>query len=299
MTRIVYSAPVIAALLAYIYTRLSPSTRSLPASLPLFSDDKMASLFPTSTADANAGAGSVLMDQIVLFGDSITQGAWVPAGTGSTMAIAYQRKLDVMNRGLSAAWGLPVIKQWLPRVEERLPKIRMLFIWFGANDAALPTSPQHVTLDDFKRNLVTILDLVRSPNSPYHSPSTIPILVTPPPVDADVRNHELTSRVPPRVPDRDSELTRQYAVAVRDVAATEKVHVVDVWTAIDDKAKEAGGLDKYLSDGLHLTGAGYEVVTYEIAKLIIEKLPELHWDKLPQVFPHWEDCIPEDQKFKD
>lgn len=158
----------------------------------------------------------------------------------------------------------------------------MLFIWFGANDAALPTSPQHVstfddrgtsrpadmapcsqvTLDDFKRNLVTILDLVRSPNSPYHSPSTIPILVTPPPVDADVRNHELTSRVPPRVPDRDSELTRQYAVAVRDVAATEKVHVVDVWTAIDDKAKEAGGLDKYLSDGLHLTGAGYEVVTY-------------------------------------
>ena len=37
----------------------------------------------------------------------------------------------------------------------------------------------------------------------------------------------------------------------------------------------------------------------EIAKLMIEKLPELHWDKLPQVFPHWEDCIPEDQKFKD
>jgi len=40
------------------------------------------------------------------------------------------------------------------------------------------------------------------------------------------------------------------------------VHVVDVWTAIDAKAKEAGGLAKYLSDGLHLTAEGYEVVTY-------------------------------------
>ncbi|GAA5983446.1 hypothetical protein JCM5350_007653 [Sporobolomyces pararoseus] len=257
---------------------------------------------PVSDNKATGVGESVLMDQIVMFGDSITQGAWVPAGTGSTMAIAYQRKLDVMNRGLSGyntAWGLPVIKQWLPRVGERLPKIRMLFIWFGANDAALPTSPQHVTIDDFKKNLVTILDLVRSPDSPYYSPSTIPILITPPPVDAAVRNNELTSRVPPRVPDRDSEMTRQYAGAVREVAQKEEIHVVDVWTAIDEKAKEAGGLDKYLSDGLHLTGAGYEVVTYEIAKLIIEKLPELHWDRLPQIFPHWEDCIPEAQRFKD
>jgi lysophospholipase L1-like esterase len=119
-----------------------------------------------------------------------------------------------------------------------------------------------VTLEDFKKNLIEIIDLVRSPTSTYYSPSTLPILITPPPVDSEVRNNELTSRVPPRVPDRDSEMTRQYAVAVKEVAEKEKIHVVDVWTAIDDKAKAEGGLDKYLSDGLHLTGAGYEVVTY-------------------------------------
>ncbi|GAA5903836.1 SGNH/GDSL hydrolase family protein [Sporobolomyces salmoneus] len=299
MSRLVYSAPILAALLSLIYARYFNSSPSASLPLPLF--NKIMS--PTSADTKGADPGqSVLMDQIVMFGDSITQGAWVPAGTGSTMAIAYQRKLDVMNRGLSGyntAWGLPIIKQWLPRVGERLPKIKMLFIWFGANDAALPTSPQHVTLDDFKKNLVTILDLVRSPDSPYYSPSTIPILITPPPVDADVRNNELTSRVPPRVPDRDSEMTRQYAQAVNEVAQQEGVHSVDVWTAIDEKAKAEGGLEKYLSDGLHLTGAGYEVVTYEIAKLIVDQLPELHWDKLPQIFPHWEDCIPEAQKFKD
>lgn len=56
-------------------------------------------------------------------------------------------------------------------------------------------------------------------------------------------------------------MTRQYAEAVKEVAVKEGVHFVDVWTAIDTKAREEGGLAKYLSDGLHLTGAGYEVVT--------------------------------------
>ncbi|GAA5854754.1 hypothetical protein JCM5353_007618 [Sporobolomyces roseus] len=303
MSRLIYSAPIFAALLAFIYARYNSYAPSitLPFSMTQTSTPTSASS-PTLNDQKPRGGESVLMDQIVLFGDSITQGAWVPAGTGSTMAIAYQRKLDIMNRGLSGyntAWALPVIKQWLPRVGERLPKIRMLAIWFGANDAALPTSPQHATLDDFKANLLTILDLVRSPSSPYYSPSTVPVLITPPPVDSNVRNNELTSRIPPRVPDRDSEMTRLYAEAVKQVGQEQKVHVVDVWTAIDTKAKEAGGLAKYLSDGLHLTAEGYEVVTYEIARLIIEQLPELHWEKLPQVFPHWEDCIPEAQRFKD
>ncbi|GAA6059519.1 hypothetical protein JCM10212_006017 [Sporobolomyces blumeae] len=241
---------------------------------------------------------SILMDQIVLFGDSITQGSWIPGGTGSTMAIAYQRKLDIMNRGLSAVWALPVIKQWLPRAGERLPKIRMLTIWLGANDAALPPSPQHVSIPDFKANLVTILNLVRDPSSPYYSPETIPVLITPPPVDADTRNNELASRNPPRVPDRDSERTRQFAVAVKEVATEQGVYCVDVWTAIDDKIKSGeGSMDKYLSDGLHLTADGYAVVTTEIAQLIIDHLPELHWDKLPQVFPHWADYIPEEKRF--
>lgn len=57
-------------------------------------------------------------------------------------------------------------------------------------------------------------------------------------------------------------MTRLYAEAVKQVAQEQKVHVVDVWTAIDTKARESGGLAKYLSDGLHLTAEGYEVVTF-------------------------------------
>ena len=122
--------------------------------------------------------------------------------------------------------------QWLPKAGGTQPKIALMLIWFGANDAALPPSPQSVrrshlpsstprsrlqlTIPEFKANLHTILDLLRSPSSPYYSPSTKFLLLTPPPVDAPVRNHELATRDYPRPPDRDSERTRSFAEAVQD-----------------------------------------------------------------------------------
>lgn len=57
------------------------------------------------------------------------------------------------------------------------------------------------------------------PTSIYYSPTTKFLLITPPPVDAVVRNLELATRDYPRVPDRDSERTRLFAVAVQEVAA--------------------------------------------------------------------------------
>ncbi|GAA5883453.1 hypothetical protein JCM1840_004955 [Sporobolomyces johnsonii] len=264
--------------------------------------------------DERDGA-AVLMDQIVMFGDSITQGAWVAGGTGAALAHAYQRKLDVVNRGLSGyntVWAIPVLKQWLPRVGERLPLPKILMIWFGANDAALPPSPQSITIDEFKSNLDTIISLVRDPTSPYHSPSTHLVLLTPPPVDDLVRNAELASRVPARVPDRDAERTRQFAEAVKDVAAARGVGCVDTWGAIMDAAQreDGGRLGRFLGDGLHLTPAGYEVVTARLTgpplldfgatgvlDLIKNELPDLMFDKLPQVSPHWAEWIPEEQRF--
>ncbi|KAK4333056.1 LOW QUALITY PROTEIN: GDSL Lipase/Acylhydrolase [Rhodotorula toruloides] len=260
---------------------------------------------------------SVLMDQIIMFGDSITQGAWVPGGTGATISHAYQRKLsllrvirraerliwkacsDVINRGFSAVWGLEVLKQWLPRKDERLPKIRIFFVWFGANDACLPPSPQAVTLEEFKKNLNTIMDLLRSPSSPHYSPSTQIVLITPPPVDAEIRNAELASRDPPRVPDRDRKHTQAFAEAVKEVARDAKVPSVDVWTKITATAEQQDGgkLDRYLSDGLHLTAEGYRLVTEELAEVIIRQLPHLHWDRLEQRFPHWADFLTPEQRF--
>lgn len=72
----------------------------------------------------------------------------------------------------------------------------------------------------------------------------------------------MASRSPPRVPDRDSERTRLFAEAVKEVGEESGVTSVDVWTAIMKAATENdGGLGRYLRDGLHLSADGYGVVT--------------------------------------
>ncbi|GAA5880735.1 hypothetical protein JCM3774_005694 [Rhodotorula dairenensis] len=228
------------------------------------------------------------MDQVVLFGDSITQGAWVPGGTGAALAHVYQRKLDVLNRGFS---GYNILRQFIPRRDERLPEIALFCVWFGANDAALPPSPQALTIAEFKSNLGKILDSLRSPDSPNYSPKTQLLLITPPPVDASVRTADLAARDPPRGPDRDAERTRLFAEAVKDVARDCKLPILDAWSLVDAAASRDGGLGKYLRDGLHLTAAGYQVVTDGLFNLIASELPHLHWSRLDQVFPHWTDFI--------
>ena len=61
-------------------------------------------------------------------------------------------------------------------------------------------------------------------------------------------------------PTRTFDVTKAYAEEVKKVGEAEKVPVIDVWTRI----WEAAGEDKeavkaFLTDGLHLGKAGYEV----------------------------------------
>lgn len=128
------------------------------------------------------------------------------------------------------------------------PKVQLLTIWFGANDAAPPPSPQHVPLDRFKANLVHLVNIVKSPTSPYHSPDTRIILITPPPVNS----YQWTTRIFAE--------TQAYAEAVKEVGAQVGVPVADVWTEIWDAAgHDERSCGRFLYDGLHLNAAGYEV----------------------------------------
>lgn len=100
---------------------------------------------------------------------------------------------------------------------------------------------------DFISNLRESVELVRSPSSLHYSPQTRIILITPPPVT------EFVERVP--------ELTKAYAEAVVALGAELGVPVVNAWAAFMRKGEEegTGGLDRLLSDGLHLTSDGYRV----------------------------------------
>ncbi|KAF8911148.1 SGNH hydrolase-type esterase domain-containing protein [Gymnopilus junonius] len=237
-----------------------------------------------------------LHDIFMLFGDSITQGAWEPGlnGFGQRLSHVYARKLDVLNHGYSGyntEWGLPVFEQCIAKTDEKhAPKIRVLVIWFGANDSCIKPSPQHIPLAKFVSNLKQMIDMIKSPESPRFSPETRIILISPPPVNTIVRKADLESREPPMELDRLFDVTRNYAEAVRILARDEGVGFVDIWTALWDAAgKEENGLAKVLGDGLHLNEAGYAILYDELIKTIGKDYPEVHYDNIGYVFPPWKD----------
>jgi lysophospholipase L1-like esterase len=105
-----------------------------------------------------------------------------------------------------------------------------------------------------------MINMIKSPTSPYYSPATRIILITPPPVNTFQRRADFESRVPPLALDRSFEVTKAYAESVREVARSGDVALVDVWSALWEAAGEdERSLSKFLRDGLHLNAEGYRV----------------------------------------
>lgn len=143
----------------------------------------------------------------------------------------------------------------MERQKQLAATVHLATIFFGANDAALPFAFQHVPLEKFKENLRTMLSMIKSPESPYYNPTLRIILITPPPLNEaqwEKRCHDQGEQL-----NRTWEASRQYAEAVRQVAAERDVVVADLWTRL----MGGGGDDlaKYLFDGLHLNENGNQV----------------------------------------
>lgn len=180
---------------------------------------------------------------------------WVQYGLGFTCISAGKSPLLICTVGGQQS------DQYLATVDEQkhAPRIRLLTIWFGANDACVKPSPQHVPLDKFTENIRTIVQMITSPSSAYYSPDTKIILMTPPPVNTIQRSADLASRNPPLALDRKFDVTKLYADAVKSVADEEKIALLDVWTTFWEAAGSEEALSKYLSDGLHPSALGYDV----------------------------------------
>lgn len=147
-----------------------------------------------------------------------------------------------------------ICKQVLAKQHEQhhVPKVKLLTIWFGANDAAPAPFQQHVPIDRYKANLSHLVRMVKSPTSAYYSPETRIILITPPPVNTKQWNRPDNPRI--------FETTKSYAEAVKEVGEKENVSVADIWTSIFDSAgRSEEGCAKYLYDGLHVNSDGYNV----------------------------------------
>ncbi|KZP03830.1 hypothetical protein FIBSPDRAFT_968657 [Athelia psychrophila] len=126
---------------------------------------------------------------IMLLGDSITQGGWEAGGFAQQLALRAQIGRDQQLSGYNTEWAVPVFEKCFAKQHEQqhLPKVRILTIWSGTNDAAIPPSAQHVPLAAFAAKLVRMVRIITSPLSAHYSPSTRIVLITPPPVNSYMR----------------------------------------------------------------------------------------------------------------
>jgi lysophospholipase L1-like esterase len=102
---------------------------------------------------------------------------------------------------------------------------RQQTIFFGANDACVPTHDQHVPLEQYKKNLQSI---IQHPATRAQNPYII--IVTPPPVN-EYQLEGFDNEKGTQHPSRTAAFTKKYSEAAREVGASLDVPVADVWAA--------------------------------------------------------------------
>ncbi|KAG0259271.1 hypothetical protein DFQ27_004178 [Actinomortierella ambigua] len=246
-------------------------------------------------------------DGFMLFGDSITQYSFNVdiRGFGAQVGYQYQRRLDMINRGFSGYTteeAIHLLPQFLPQgqtAESKQPKIQFLTIFFGANDACIPGSVQHVPLERYERNLRALIDMVHSPTSPYYAPWTKIIVICPPVIDYERwRQHrEEQGRPMDRTVERSQQTAAKCAEVAREyqakngeglAARLHQVDVIDTWNLMNDQIIAGNKtLQDYLSDGVHLNPDGNELIYQELMKLIRTKYSEWDPEVMPMHAPWW------------
>ena len=209
--------------------------------------------------------------QIILFGDSLTQQSFSPGGWGARVADHFQRRADVLNRGLSG-YNSDWAKFILPCLLTSREQADVITVLLGSNDAVKEGLTKHVPLTRYGQNLREILEYIASFG-------IAAVLLTPPPVC----DRRLCDRANDRPLDRENERTSLYAKVALEIGMERAVDTIDLYSAMVKEPE----YHKYLSDGLHLNAAGGKF----LAELVIPKL-ELHLQKQKIVFPDWKDINP-------
>ncbi|XP_057415141.1 GDSL esterase/lipase At5g62930-like [Lotus japonicus] len=223
-----------------------------------------------------------MREKIVLFGDSITEESFGDKGWGASLANAYTRKADVLNRGYdgyNTRWALFLLKHHFPLDTPKQPLAATVF--FGANDSALSGRAYeklHVPIEEYRQNLRKIVLHLKT-----CSPSMLIVLITPPPISEEARLAHLRSLYgenAPELPERTYEVIGQYAKACVEIAKEMGLPYINLWSKLQETD---GWQKKFLRDGLHLTPEGNAAVFQEVIKVFNEE--GLCADKMPYDFP--------------
>ncbi|KAF8920448.1 hypothetical protein BGZ58_004388 [Dissophora ornata] len=143
-------------------------------------------------------------------------------------------------------------------------------------------------MDRYGNNIRTLIEMVHNPNSTTYSPQTKIIVICPPPIDetrwAAYRQWQGQAM------DRNKDVTRQYSETCLKIGQEYEaknsvqssphhcqVNVIDTW-GVMSKRIESGqqSLRDYLSDGVHLTAKGNNLIFEQIMNVVRHRYPE--WD---------------------
>lgn len=210
----------------------------------------------------------------VLFGDSLTErsqsasdSATAP-GWATLLREAYEDNVHVFVRGFSGyntRWALYIFPRVLRSCLRAGATVVAVTILLGTNDSALPSSYQHVPVDEYADNLAKLVGFVRSLN-------ITPILMTPPPASA---------------PDRPPDILAKYAKACKSVAQSTGAPLIDLHTGFLARAGP-DGLDAMFVDGVHFSPEGNRTLFDLVYAAVPTIVPQLDPASLVRPFPSYD-----------
>lgn len=238
------------------------------------------------TITTTKGLKKMMKPSIICFGDSLTQMGFNPSINGwiANLQNFYIRKATVVNLGFSGyntRWLKLMIKDTIPVDYSSLGSdILFTTIFLGANDAALKPSVQHVPLNEYRENLMFFVDHLREVKK-----DMLIVLITPPPVNERMWGDH--RRAQNQVLDRSNAVAKQYVDICIEVAEVKNVLHLNIWELLSGFNEDQSTYEKYLTDGLHLSSSGNEILFQELKKLILLNNPDLDPEKLKNFYPHW------------
>jgi lysophospholipase L1-like esterase len=205
-----------------------------------------------STASGTTSVGAYRRPVVLVVGDSLVQRGFETNGWVASLARAYARVADVVNRGYSG-YNTRWVRDLMTDDPGLFPPRRdvaLAVILLGANDAARPEgrkSAYATRVEEYEENLRWIVS--RFVSEADETSYTRVVLCTPPPIDEEERLRITTEQrgMPADLLDRDAERAAAYADAARRVGENTKVAVADLHAAF---LKKGRGWEKaLLSDG--------------------------------------------------
>ena len=212
---------------------------------------------------AGTARGAYRRPIVLVVGDSLVQRGFEDDGWVASIARAYARVADVVNRGYSG-YNTRWVRDLMTREPDLFPPRRdvaLVVILLGANDAARPDgrkSAYGVDLPEYEENLRWIVERY-APTSAKDvdgESNARVVLCVPPPIDEEERLRITTHQrgMPADLLDRDAERTAAYAAAARRVGEAIRAPTADLHAAF--LGRGVGWEKALLSDGLHFTAEG-------------------------------------------